>query len=287
MGRSVGGGARYLFYLPALGFFAVFLLLPLLAVVVLAFSAWTGFRVDTITFVGVANFEAAAADRVFHHALAHTVILVIATTVGLNVMGFGIALLLNARTTGSDFLRVAVLVPLAISPVMAGLLWQQILGPFGFLNTLLTFAGLDRIQFLAAPSALAAVVVVTIWQFSGYNALLYFAGLQSLPGDRVDAAAVDGAGRWSTVRHVVLPYMRPVVAVVVVLNLIGGWKVFDIVFVLTRGGPNRASEVLSTYLYEQAFNFSAVGYAATIAIVIVVLALLSTLLRGPLAGAPE
>jgi ABC-type sugar transport system permease subunit len=120
--------------------------------------------------------------------------------------------------------------------------------------------------------------------FTGFNTLLYYAGLQSLPQDRVDAAAVDGAGAWATVRHVIIPYMRPIIAVVVVLNLIGGWKVFDIVFVLTRGGPARQTEMMSTYLYQQAFAFGRVGYASAIAVVIILLATASALLRGRIHG---
>jgi ABC-type sugar transport system permease subunit len=114
--------------------------------------------------------------------------------------------------------------------------------------------------------------------------LLYYSGLQSLPRERIEAASIDGAGPIARFRHIILPYMRPVIAVVIVLNLIGGWKVFELVYVLTNGGPSHGTEVLSTYLYQQAFTISANGYASAIALVIVVLATASALLRGRIHG---
>ena len=129
------------------------------------------------------------------------------------------------------------------------------------------------------------MIAAALWQYSGYNMLLYYAGLQTLPRERMEAAAIDGARALSRVRWVVVPHLRPIVAVAVVLNMIGGWKVFDLVYVLTRGGPNRSTEVLSTYLYQQAFDFNSLGYASAIALVIIALAVVAVVVRRPIAGA--
>jgi raffinose/stachyose/melibiose transport system permease protein len=270
-------------------FFAVFMVIPVLAVIGLAFSSWTGFNLHDITFNGLGNFRKLPDDTIFVHALLHTAAFVAVTTVALNAFGLSLAILINSRVRGHDFLRIAMFVPLGLSPVITGVIWQQLLGPYGLVNSALDSLGFAShpVQFLGDPSlAFWTVIAASIWQYSGYNMLLYYAGLQSLPQERLEAAAIDGAGPIARFRHIVVPYLRPVIAVVVVLNLIGGWKVFDLVYVLTSGGPNHSTEVLSTYLYQQAFTISANGYASAIALVIVVLATFSALLRGRIHGDP-
>jgi raffinose/stachyose/melibiose transport system permease protein len=276
------------FVAPAALFFSVFMVLPVIAVMGLAFSNWTGFNVHDVSYAGLSNFRALPHDELFVRALLHTIAFVVLSTIALNVFGFGFAMLINSRVMGHDFLRIAMFVPLALSPVITGVIWQQLLGPYGLVNSLLQSLHLasSPVQFLGDPDlAFWTVIAASIWQYSGYNMLLYYSGLQSLPQERLEAAAIDGAGPIARFRHIIVPYMRPVIAVVIVLNLIGGWKVFELVYVLTNGGPNHGTEVLSTYLYQQAFTISANGYASAIAVVIVVLATLSALLRGRIQGA--
>jgi len=288
-GRAITRRAGALFIAPAAVFFAVFMLLPVIAVIALAFTEWTGFSLGQIAWRGVGNFRTLASDDVFSKALVHTVLFVALSTVLLNVFGLGLALLIHSRVRGHDFLRIAMFLPLAVSPAITALIWQQILGPYGFVNLSLGRSGLGVIHkpigFLGQPNlAFATLIGVAIWQYSGYNMLLYYAGLQSLPAERLEAAAIDGAGWLNRLRYVVVPYLRPVIAVVVVLNLIGGWKVFELVYVLTGGGPNRSTEVLSTYLFQQAFEFSRVGYASSFALVIIALATVSALARSRISG---
>lgn len=280
---------RALFIAPACIFFTIFLLFPVIAALGLAFTSWSGFNVDEIAWNGTANFSELGSDPVFASALWHTVVFVVVTTLLLNVIGLGIAMLIHTRVRGSEFLRVAMFLPLGLSPVITAVLWQYLLGPYGLVNQILgphVLGIVDKpIGFLGDPSlALGTVIAASIWQFSALNMLLFYAALQSLPSERLEAASIDGAGWFKRLQWVILPYLRPTLAITVVLNLIGGWKVFDLIYVLTRGGPNRSTEVLSTYLYQQAFQFSNVGYAAVIALVIVVLAVASALTRGPIAG---
>jgi raffinose/stachyose/melibiose transport system permease protein len=263
------------------------MVLPVIAVVGLAFSSWTGFNVHDVTYTGLANFRELPHDELFVRSLLHTVAFVALSTVALNVLGFALAMLINSRVQGHDFLRIAMFVPLGLSPVITGVIWQQLLGPYGLVNSALESLHLvsSPVQFLGDPNlAFWTVIAAAIWQYSGYNMLLYYSGLQSLPRERIEAASIDGAGPIARFRHIIVPYMRPVIAVVIVLNLIGGWKVFELVYVLTNGGPSHGTEVLSTYLYQQAFTISANGYASAIALVIVVLATASALLRGRIHG---
>jgi raffinose/stachyose/melibiose transport system permease protein len=284
--RSRRAGAA--FVAPAALFFGIFMVLPVIAVIGLAFSNWTGFNVHDVSYAGLSNFRALPHDDIYVRALLHTIAFVALTTVSLNILGFAFAMLINTRVQGHDFLRIAMFVPLALSPVITGVIWQQMLGPYGLVNSALQSLHLasSPVQFLGEPDlAFWTVIAASIWQYSGYNMLLYYSGMQSLPKERLEAAAIDGAGAIARFRHIIIPYMRPVMAVVIVLNLIGGWKVFELVYVLTNGGPNHSTEVLSTYLYQQAFTISANGYASAIAVVIVVLATLSALLRGRIQGA--
>lgn len=284
----VSRGTRAIFIAPASAFFTVFLLFPVIAALALAWTSWSGFNVDQIAWNGTANFAKLAGDDVFGSALWHTVVFVAVTTVLLNVVGLAVALLINTRVRGSEFLRVAMFLPLGLSPVITAVLWQYLLGPYGLVNQVLkdVLGIVDKpIGFLGDPHlALATVIAAAIWQYSALNMLLFYAALQSLPSDRLEAAAIDGAGWWSRLLWIVIPYLRPTLAIAIVLNLIGGWKVFDLVYVLTGGGPNHATDVLSTYLYQQAFQFNNVGYAAVIAIVITLLAIASALTRGRIAG---
>lgn len=265
--------------------FIVILLVPVVSVVVLGFTGWTGFDLQQIHVEGARNYWELTKDTFFLAAFRHTVVLIAATALLMNGLGIAAAMVVNSRVRGSEFLRIAMFLPLGLSPIITAVIWQRMLGPFGLVNDTLGWFGISPVDFFGQPRmAFAALVAAYVWQYAGYNMLLYYAALQSLPTERVEAAAVDGASKWGQFRHVVLPYLRPVIAVVVILNLIGGWKIFDIVYVLTGGGPNRATDVLATYLYEQSFTFSNVGYASAIATIIIGLAIVSSLTRRAVAG---
>jgi raffinose/stachyose/melibiose transport system permease protein len=279
---------RLLFMGPGAVVFAVLMLVPLLATLGLAFASWTGFDINQIRWVGTANFSQLLHDPIIGKALKNTVLYVVALTVFINIFGLGMALLINTHVRGSNLLRIAMFVPLGLSPVITGILWQYLLGPYGLVNQLLTqtLGILDSpIGFLGDKNlAFFTIVAASLWAYNGVIMLIYYAALQTLPRERMEAASIDGAGRWRRLRWVTIPHLRPAIAVAVVLSLITGWKVFDFVLVLTNGGPDNATEVLGTDLYRQAFQFSNVGYASLIALLITVLAVLSTLLRGPIAG---
>jgi ABC-type sugar transport system permease subunit len=171
------------FVAPAALFFAVFMVLPVIAVIGLAFSNWTGFNVHDVSYAGLSNFRQLPHDELFVRALLHTVAFVVLSTIALNIFGFSFAMLINSRVQGHDFLRIAMFVPLALSPVITGVIWQQLLGPYGLVNSALQslhFAS-SPVQFLGDPGlAFWTVIAASIWQYSGYNMLLYYSGMQSL-----------------------------------------------------------------------------------------------------------
>jgi len=269
--------------LPSVGVFVSFVALSVLFVGLISLTQWTGFDLSQIRWAGLDNYSNLANDPVFWRSLRQTLLYTGICTVLLNVAGFSLAYLVHTRVRGSGLLKAIIFVPVLMSPVVVGLMWSNLLrGNGGALNELLAAIGLTSqpIFFLGEqPYAFAAIVFATVWQFTGLNMILYYAGLQGLSPSLMEAAALDGASRWATIRHVVLPSLYPVISVITLLNIIGCLREFDIMFVLTRGGPERSTEVLATYMYEQAFSFSNMGKASAIAMVIVVIAVGVSLLR--------
>jgi raffinose/stachyose/melibiose transport system permease protein len=270
------------FVLPAVLVFCLFLALPVLAALGIATLEWAGFRIGDWTFVGLRNAERMLGDPVFWRAFGNTVVFTVATTVLLNVTGFGYALLIASRVRGSGLAKAVLFLPVLLSPVIVALMWSRILDAFGAVNQLIALVDPTArpVLFLGSPElALPSVIAATVWQFTGYNMLLYYAGITHLPREQLEAASIDGAGKRATVLHIVVPSLYPVMGTAVLLNVIGGLRIFDLVYVMTRGGPNRATEVLGTYMYEQAFRISDMGYAAAIAVVIVVLSVAAAVAR--------
>ncbi len=289
--RSVAPGWLGLaFVLPSVAVFGLFLVLPVLAVAGISVLEWAGFRIGDWSFVGLDNFRQAWADPVFWRSLTNTLLFTVVTAILLNITGFAYALLIASRVRGSSLAKSALFLPVLLSPVIVALMWTRILDAFGAVNQLLAIVApkAKPTLFLGDPDlALASVIVATVWQFTGYNMLLYYAGLQHLPREQLEAASIDGAGKRATLMSVVVPSLYPVIGTALLLNVIGGLRVFDLVYVMTRGGPNRSTEVLATYMYEQAFKFSDMGYASAIALVIVVLSIAAALLRIRWGGAGD
>lgn len=277
----------YAFVLPTLVFFAAFVGWPLIHSIYLSFTSWTGF--GTPTFTGLHNYSRLAGDAVFRKALLITVVFTAVTTVLQTILPMLVAILINAgwRRAGIVF-RTILFIPGVVSFVVTGVLWQLIYDPnLGTLNRLLADIGLRswQHQWLGDPKLVVpAIIVVSLWQSLGLYMLIFFAGLQGIDPTLYEAALVDGANAWQRLRNVTVPMLRTVTGVVVALNLINGFKTFDIVYVMTRGGPNHASEVLGTYLYSLAFGSLSgsapqIGYATAISIVIMVLCMVAVIVQ--------
>jgi ABC-type sugar transport system permease subunit len=178
--------------------------------------------------------------------------------------------------------RTLIFIPVLLSPVIVGVMWSRILDPFGALNQIL-----EKVGIISTPVfwlgdkriALVSIIGATVWQWVGYDMMLYLTGLQQIPAELYEAAKIDGANSWQLFRFITLPLIKGIATMVILLNLIGGVRIFDIVYVMTRGGPNHNTEVLATHLYEVAFWFNKMGYASVIAVVILLLSLLFAYLR--------
>ncbi|GAA1673883.1 carbohydrate ABC transporter permease [Streptomyces yatensis] len=261
-----------------------FLLVPLLAEAVwvfwpalqgfyLALTNWDG--VSAPEFVGLGNFREMAHDEVFRTAAVDTVLWLVLFGGLSALLGLGAALLLQQERRGVGFYRAALFLPVVFSLVATALVWQAIYQPDGVLNQLLESVGLDSLRhaWLAdQDTALYAVIVPALWRQVGYVMVLYLAGLKGVDPALYEAAKVDGAGPWQRFRHVTLPQLRGVNAVVLSVIIIDSLRSFDVVWSLTRGGPYHSSELLSTYMYSTAFQSLRLGYGSALAVVIFVLA---------------
>ncbi|MFE1445519.1 carbohydrate ABC transporter permease [Streptomyces olivaceoviridis] len=252
---------------------AVWVFWPALQGFYLALTSWDG--VSPPKFVGLGNFREMAGDDVFRSAAGHTVLWLLLFGGLSAVLGLAAALLLQQERRGIGFYRAALFLPVVFSLVATALVWQAVYQPDGVLNRLLESVGLDSLRhaWLAdQDTALYAVIVPALWRQIGYVMVLYLAGLKGIDPALYEAAKMDGAGRWQRFRHVTLPQLRGVNAVVLSVIVIDSLRSFDVVWSLTRGGPYHSSELLSTYMYSTAFQSLRLGYGSALAVVIFLLA---------------
>jgi ABC-type sugar transport system permease subunit len=275
-----------LFLAPAIIILLVFMASPAIDAILLSLKSWDGMRPQT--WVGLTNYANLLQDRVFWLALRNTAYYTIVTVIFQTTIPLLIANLLNSKIRGSMAFRTLYFMPVIISGAISGLLWAMIYEPnFGVLNETLRSLGLGKLTQLwlaDKTTVMPSIILVSIWQSLGFYIVIFFAGLQNIPQELHEAASLDGATVWQRFRFVTVPLLRPVITVALVLNTIGGIQVFDQVWVMTAGGPNHASETLGTYLYSTAFGSKGssnpqLGYAATIAIFILILSLVISIFQ--------
>jgi ABC-type sugar transport system permease subunit len=266
-----------LFVAPAFILYAVFMLYPFVQSIYLSLTAWDGAQAVK-RFVGLANYGELIHDQLLRLSLWHNIIWIIIGTISPLVIGMTLALLLWQHPPGFTILRTIYFMPQVLSAVLIAIIWGWIYDPvFGILNTMLTNLGLSSFTrgWLGDPNlALYAVLVAAIWAATGFVFVILLAGLQNVNMELIDAAMIDGANAWQQFWNVTLPEMSNVVTVVTVLLLIGGFSVFDVIFVLTSGGPNNGTQVIATYTFQQAFTENRVGYGAALSIIMTILSLI-------------
>ncbi|MGW4909164.1 carbohydrate ABC transporter permease [Streptomyces sp. NPDC004270] len=261
------------FALPALLLFAFVVLVPSVRGVYYAFTDWDGLD-PHFSFVGLTNFSDMFRDPDALQAIEHTLLIAVSITVIQNAVGLLLALGVNSAIKSRNLLRVFLFAPAVITPIVTAYLWRNLLGPNGAVNSLLGAVGLDgwRQDWLGSPRlALWAVVGVIVWQFAGYSMVIFLAGLQSVPKEIHEAAAIDGAGPVRRFWSVTRPLLAPAFTINLMLSIIGGIKLFDQVYALTGGGPGHATDTLSTLIYKDAFTLGEFGYSIALAVVLTVI----------------
>ncbi len=260
--------AGLLFILPALLFYLLFMVVPYVLAFGVSFVKWRGVSLD-MHFVGLANFATMFDDPNFWKALKNTVFFTVATGIIVPVMALYFAVAVTRKlVAGAQFFRITYFFPNLISQVAIAVLWWFALNPqFGILSNFLRLVGLDNLpSWLGDPFwAPWCIVVVKVWAAVGFYMVLYVSSIQGIPEDYYDACKVDGAGEWQSFYHVTLPLLSEMMKVSTIFLLLNGFGTFDLVRIMTDGGPDRSTETLATYIYENAFELGKFGYATTIA----------------------
>jgi ABC-type sugar transport system permease subunit len=239
-----------------------------------SFTRWDGLSAPQ--FIGLDNYAEMAGDSLFLGALRNTVLWLVLFGSLSVIGGFGMALLLQRERRGVGFYRAALFTPVVFSLVVTALVWRVFYQPDGLAESILEAVGLEHLSraWLADPdTALYAVILPALWRQIGYVMVLYLAGLKAIDPALHEAAKVDGANAWQRLRHVTIPQLSGVNAVILSVTVIDSLRSFDIVWALTRGGPYHSSELLSTYMYSAAFQSLRLGYGSALAVVIFILAL--------------
>ncbi|MBI3961955.1 MAG: sugar ABC transporter permease [Deinococcus sp.] len=266
----------YVLMAPALGLLAVVLVYPLLYSFRLSFTDWTllNFRTGA-KFIGLANYQKVLLDGDFWNALGVTLVFMVSSTAIEFALGLGIAHLMARDYRGKGWLNPLILLPFMCTNVVVGLVFRIMMNyDLGVINYLLDLVHLPPVNWLGdVATAMPAVVLMDVWNMTSFMALLLLAGLQALPEEPFESAIIDGASRAQILWHITLPMLRPVILVAVLWRLIDTFKVFDVIYILTGGGPAKATDTMSIFAFRTGFQFFKLGYASAIAYIMVLIML--------------
>jgi len=266
---------HYWLIFPGMAVITAVLIYPLAYSFYISFFDYRLARTE-VPFVGFGNYSSAITNYAFHTALIQNVAYSLICLIIEFLLGMGLALLLNIRFKGRGLVRALFLLPMLTAPILAGFNWRWILNDsFGVINQLLNTFGSQPVGWLVTPNnARFSIILATIWQGIPFVMLLLLAGLQALPVEPYEAAIVDGASSLQRFRFITLPLLKPVIVVVLALRIIDLFRVFDVIYIMTLGGPGRATELLPYYIYRTAFSESRMGYASAISWMTMIITLL-------------
>lgn len=269
----------YIFIGPAALLFAAFSLIPIIIAITLSFQ-------DTQTlgegqWVGLNNYAQMGCDALFRTALLNTLIFTVGTVPTAMAAGLALAVALNRPLPGRGVLRATFFVPMVAAGVVVGVIMSWIFNvDYGVANNALAVLGIGRIPWLTSPSmAMFTLIIVVVWTRIGFCMVIYLGALQSIPSELKEAAAIDGAGRWARFRSITFPMLTPTTSILLILNVVFSIQAFDVIYVMTGGGPGFSTTVLIQYVFRSAFQDGQMGYAAALGLVLVGILLVFTLLR--------
>lgn len=276
-----------LYTLPALLLILVLIYIPIVLSGYYGLMDWNG--IGEMKFIGLENYVTLIQDKVFWTSTLHSFLLAIFSTMSL-LLYLGVSLILASKIKGSDILRKIYLIPMLLSSVAIAQLWMKIFDPTnGMLNKLLELLGVENTPiWLADPNiALYAIFIPIIWQYAGFYILIYYAALKNVPGEIIEAAKIDGASPLQIAFRIKLPLISNVFKITIMLAVVGSLKYFDLIYVMTGGGPNGASEVMASYMYKEAFKLNNFGYGSAIGFGLLVICLVMTWLTSRLTKTNE
>lgn len=255
--------AGFLMAMPAMVLFALFAIYPMGRVFYLSFFDYS--LITSSEYVGLGNFRSLISDRFFHESIKNTLVYMVGTYAPALLLALGIALVLNRSGRAAGILRTIYFVPVAMAWVIVAVIWRIIYHPQGLFNQL---TGLHINWLTDSTYAKLALILMSIWKELGFYLIIFLAGLQSIDGDLLEAAAIDGATAWQRLRDITLPLLKPVTAVASVIAVIRGMQAFTPQYVMTGGGPGSATEVVNLFVYKTAFVYGNMGRASAVAVML-------------------
>jgi ABC-type sugar transport system permease subunit len=265
-----------LFSIVPLAIYTIIVIIPLFSSFYYSFTDWNGFRQDP-NWIGFANFDKIFQDKLFINAIKNTVIWMAAAVILPVGGGLSLALLLHEGVWGANFYKSLFYLPICLSLAVIGQVWIWIYQPdWGLINTVLRGLSLDKlaIAWLAnSKTALGSVIIAWSWQQIGLAMVIFLAGLTSIPSELTEAAEIDGASYMQSLRHVVVPLLSPATVVVIALSIINSLKSFDVVYMMTKGGPFHTTDTLAMFMYNESFQKYYMGYGSAIAVVLFLIAM--------------
>jgi ABC-type sugar transport system permease subunit len=266
--------APFLYVLPAVAFVGFFLLYPMVVTLWQSFTSFDG--ITDPVFNGLDNYRELFADPNFLLSLRNTLIWTVASVIFPVTLGLAFALAING-IRGAGFFKTSVYLPATISAAAVGILFTFVFDPQnGVINAFLDLVGLGALKqrwLFEAPLNTFSMIAAYTWQQTGLNMMLFLVGLQGLPHEPIEAAKLDGCSSWRLTRQIVLPMLMPYIVIATLLAVVNGFKVFDLIWVMTQGGPSRSSETLAVTMYREAFILFRLGYSAAIAVIISIAAI--------------
>lgn len=269
-----------LFLLPALVLFGLLVLAPILVAMYTSLFKWNGLGGAPTDFVGLDNFTKAFSDEVFIGDLWHGLVIIALSLLIQLPMALGIALLLNQRIPGRAVYRLVFFAPYIVSEAITAVLFGLIMQPGdeGLANQLLGFFGIPGVEWFADQRiVLFSLFLVMTWKYFGFHMIIYIAGRQGIPRELTEAAQIDGATSWEVFRHVTLPLLGPTIRISVFLSVIGAIQLFDLVWIITEGGPVHSSETMAVTMFQFGFKRFQVGYASAISVIMFLISLVFAL----------
>ena len=276
----------YLFLLPAFAVFMLYRIIPLGWNLVLSFQEWKA--IGPNPWIGLSNYTKMFKDEVFWKSLSNTIIYFIVGSPVAIILAIFIAISVNQPLKGRNVYRALIFIPYPITPIAIGIIWQWLYNErFGLINYILRSIGIvdEGIPFLQSFRwALPSVILTSIWQVVGFFFILVLTGLQSIPSELYEAAIIDGASARNRFFRITLPLIRSTIFICFIVGIINSFTLFDLIYVMTGGGPGHSTEILITYIYKNAFSFGKMGYAASITVILFLFLLIITYLMNRVSG---
>lgn len=264
--RFIDNVDGWLFILPAVFGALAFNFFPIVLSLVASFTKWDA--ITTPEFIGIQNYVTMfTRDSFFRLTFGNTLYYVLGKIPFTVVIALSLALLTKREVVGIKFFRTAFYMPVVTTTIAIGIVWTWILsGQFGVLNYFLSLVGIDGPEWLANPSwAMTGVIIVSVWHDVGYPMVIYLAALQGIPTSLYEAAEIDGATIWQKTRHITIPLVSPATFFIIILQFIGSFQIFGLIYIMTGGGPANSTNVFIYYLYQNAFAWWKMGYASALA----------------------